>query len=72
MSRLAADLLLLAAALIWGLGFIAQSTAMDDVGPLTFTGLRFSLAALAVWPLASQETRPTRNGLNRLWTRSRS
>ena len=52
MSRLAADLLLLAAALIWGLGFIAQSTAMDDVGPLTFTGLRFSLAALAVWPLA--------------------
>lgn len=52
MSRLRADLLLLLTALIWGMGFVAQSSAMDEIGPMTFTGIRFALAALAVWPLA--------------------
>ena len=51
MTRLRADLMLLTAALVWGLGFVAQSTAMDKVGPFTFIGLRFLIAAVAVWPL---------------------
>ena len=51
MTRLRADLMLLIAALVWGLGFVAQSTAMDSIGPLTFIGLRFLIAAAAIWPL---------------------
>ena len=51
MTRLRADLILLIAALVWGLGFVAQSTAMDNIGPFTFIGLRFLIAAAAVWPL---------------------
>lgn len=52
MSRLSANLLLLVAGLVWGLGFVAQETAMDDIGPFTFMTLRFALAALALLPLA--------------------
>lgn len=55
MSRLAANFLLLVAAVIWGSAFVAQSTAMKDLGPLTFTGLRFLIAAAAVFPFALRE-----------------
>jgi drug/metabolite transporter (DMT)-like permease len=57
MSRTAANLLLLVAGLVWGLGFVAQETAMDDIGPFTFMTLRFTLAALAVLPFAVVESR---------------
>ncbi|SDU28575.1 DMT family transporter [Stappia sp. ES.058] len=57
MSRPAANMLLLLAALIWGSAFVAQSTAMRDLGPLTFTGLRFFIAALVVLPFAVNEGR---------------
>ncbi len=55
MSRLRANALLLLAALIWGSAFVGQSLGMADVGPLTFTGLRFVLGALVVSPLAWRE-----------------
>jgi drug/metabolite transporter (DMT)-like permease len=55
MSRPVANLLLLLAALIWGSAFVAQSTAMRDLGPLTFTGLRFLIAAVVVAPFAIRE-----------------
>ena len=55
MSRPVANLLLLLAALIWGSAFVAQSTAMRDLGPLTFTGLRFLIAAIVVAPFAIRE-----------------
>lgn len=55
MSRPVANLLLLLAALIWGSAFVAQSTAMRDLGPLTFTGLRFLIAAIVVAPFAVRE-----------------
>ena len=42
-GSLGADLLLLLAAMIWGAGFAAQSAAMDGMGPLAFTGVRFLL-----------------------------
>lgn len=55
MTRATADLLLLLAALIWGLAFVGQQTAMEHVGPLTFTGTRFLIAAFAVLPFVLRE-----------------
>lgn len=52
MSRSTANLLLLTAGAIWGMGFVAQQTAMDDIGPMLFIALRFLLAGLAVLPFA--------------------
>ncbi len=58
-----ANCILLLAGAIWGLGFIAQQTAMDDVDPMLFIGLRFTLAGFAVLPLALRELgRTPRNG----------
>lgn len=56
MSRLYANLLLLLAGAVWGMGFVAQSTAMDDVGPWTFTAAKFALATLSVLPFALRES----------------
>jgi drug/metabolite transporter (DMT)-like permease len=57
MSRPVANLVLLLAGAIWGMGFIAQSTAMDALGPLTFIGLRFLVATAFIAPFAWYETR---------------
>lgn len=50
LTPIAADGLMLLAALIWGLGFIAQRLGSEHLGPLTFTGLRFGLGALILAP----------------------
>ena len=55
MSRLSANCLLLLAAALWGMGFVAQSTAMDAIGPFIFTGLRFLAATLLFLPFALYE-----------------
>jgi drug/metabolite transporter (DMT)-like permease len=57
MNRATANLLLLITGAIWGAGFIAQSTAMNAIGPVFFTGVRFLAAALAVLPFAMVEAR---------------
>lgn len=57
MSRHTANLLLLIAGAIWGMGFVAQSTAMDTLGPLQFIGLRFLVATLCIAPFALLEAR---------------
>lgn len=57
MTRIQANLILLLTAAIWGGGFVAQSTAMDKIGPFWFVGLRFAIAALAVLPFAWLEAR---------------
>lgn len=57
MNRIQANLLLLLSGAIWGAGFVAQSTAMEEVDPLWFTAMKFGLAALVVAPLAFFETR---------------
>jgi drug/metabolite transporter (DMT)-like permease len=44
------DLLLLLAATIWGLAFVAQRVGMDHVGPFTFNGIRFALGGLSLLP----------------------
>jgi drug/metabolite transporter (DMT)-like permease len=56
MSRTRANILLLCAAAIWGMGFVAQQTAMEHVGPWFFIALRFGVATLTMLPLAMRET----------------
>jgi drug/metabolite transporter (DMT)-like permease len=55
MTRVQANLLLLLAGAIWGAGFIAQSTAMETLGPIWFIGLRFAVATLVALPFAFWE-----------------
>ena len=57
MSRLQANCLLLIAGAIWGMGFVAQQTAMDSIGPFLFIAIRFSIATLVVLPFALRESR---------------
>jgi drug/metabolite transporter (DMT)-like permease len=57
MTRLRADILLLLTALVWGAAFVGQSTAMDHLGPFSFTGVRFLLATLVVLPFALAESK---------------
>ncbi len=66
MSRLQANLLLLLSGAIWGAGFIAQSTAMETLGPIWFIGLRFAVATAVALPFALIEKKrapaPTSTG----------
>jgi len=54
-----ADLLLLAAAVIWGSGFVAQRLGSEHLGAFAFTGLRFSLGTLLLMPLLAVAPWPT-------------
>lgn len=65
LSRLNANLLLLLAGAVWGMGFVAQSTAMEDVGPWTFTAAKFALATLSVLPFALHESGRAKSPLPR-------
>ncbi|MEM8628322.1 MAG: DMT family transporter, partial [Pseudomonadota bacterium] len=60
MTRLQADALILLAALIWGTTFIAQITALEEVGSFTFSAARFAIAAAFVIPFAIWEDRRAR------------
>ena len=55
MTRTKADLLVLLAALIWGVAFYFQKTAMSHIGPFLFLGLRSILAAATLAPFALRE-----------------
>jgi drug/metabolite transporter (DMT)-like permease len=55
MTSARANMLLLTAALIWGAGFIAQSSVMEHIGPFFFIALRFTVATVAMLPLALRE-----------------
>jgi drug/metabolite transporter (DMT)-like permease len=57
MTRRNANILLLLAGAVWGMGFIAQTTAMDDIGPHTFVGARFIVATMVLIPFAMWETK---------------
>ncbi len=65
MPRPLANLLLLAAGAIWGMGFVAQSTAMQSIGPVLFVALRFAVATAAMLPFALLESRRAGNPLSR-------
>lgn len=45
------ELLLLLAALIWGVSFVAQRAGMEHIGPFTFNGIRSLLGAAILLPL---------------------
>jgi drug/metabolite transporter (DMT)-like permease len=57
MRRIHADLLLVLAAVIWGVAFVFQKTAMDHVGPLLFVAARSTVATLVLAPFALREGR---------------
>lgn len=65
MTRIQANLFLLFAGAIWGAGFVAQSTAMEVIGPLWFIGLRFAIATLVALPLVLIEARQATEPLSR-------
>ncbi|MBQ5749244.1 MAG: DMT family transporter, partial [Oscillospiraceae bacterium] len=50
-EHLKGNLFLLAAALIWGIAFVAQSEGLKYVGPFTMQATRFTLAGLLMVPL---------------------
>ena len=52
MTRLQANVMLLAIAAIWGLAFVFQKTAMDHIGPFTFLAMRAAIAAVILAPIA--------------------
>ena len=51
MTKFRSNLMLMLAAIIWGLAFVAQRVGMDYLGPFSFNGLRFALGALSLLPL---------------------
>lgn len=57
MSRPVASALLLLCTIFWGFAFVAQKSAMDSMGPLTFAGVRFLIGGLLILPLALGELR---------------
>jgi drug/metabolite transporter (DMT)-like permease len=57
MTRIRADILLVAAAAIWGFAYLFQKTAMADIGPLTFVASRAIIATLCLAVIASFEAR---------------
>jgi drug/metabolite transporter (DMT)-like permease len=63
MTRIQANIVLLAAGAMWGMGFVAQSTAMEAIGPFLFIGLRFTVAAVSMLPFAMREARRQRKAL---------
>jgi len=52
MSRLQANLLLALAAAIWGSSFVVQQIGVGDLGTISFTGARFLVGAVIVFPFA--------------------
>ena len=56
MKRWQANILLLLAGAVWGMGFVAQSSAMDSIGPYLFIALRFFVASLVILPFTILES----------------
>lgn len=53
-------LLLLLAALIWGVAFVAQSVGMEYVGPFTFNAVRSLLGGVTLLPVIAAARRKTK------------
>ncbi len=76
-ENIAGSAMLVLTALIWGGAFVAQSTAMDHIGALTFNAVRFYIGALVLLPViafmdAGRKRRgvyekPTRTQKRYLW-----
>jgi drug/metabolite transporter (DMT)-like permease len=57
MSRTFAALILVLCTFLWGMAFVFQKGAMQHMGPLTFTAIRYFIGAILVAPLALIEYR---------------
>ncbi|WP_035040641.1 DMT family transporter [Desulfovibrio sp. X2] len=57
--------LLLLTAAIWGAAFVAQRVGMEHIGPMAFNGIRFTLGALALLPLAARSAGTAERPLGR-------
>lgn len=55
MNRTKANLLLLLAALIWGVGFVVQQVGVGKLGTMSFTGARFLVGGILVLPFALRQ-----------------
>ena len=51
-KQFTATVSLIFASLIWGTAFVAQTTGMDFIGPLTFINVRFIIGTVIIFPLA--------------------
>jgi drug/metabolite transporter (DMT)-like permease len=51
------DLLLIAAAAVWGVSFVVLKDALSSSSPLLFLAVRFAIAAIVLAPLANLRTR---------------
>jgi drug/metabolite transporter (DMT)-like permease len=65
MPRPLAVALLVLTTMLWGFAFVAQKSAMDAMGPLTFSAIRYLLGTLAILPLVFWELRRTGKRLDR-------
>ncbi|PKU23271.1 DMT family transporter [Telmatospirillum siberiense] len=65
MSRLAANLLLVLTAVVWGLAFVVQKVGSDHISSATFIAARLFLGALVVLPFALIHWRRKREPLRR-------
>ena len=65
MTRWQANLVLLVTGAIWGAAFIAQSTAMEALGPFSFIAARFAVACAVVAPILWWEARRAATPLTR-------
>ncbi len=52
MPRSMATFIMIIATMVWGFAFIAQKSAMDSMGPLTFLASRYLLGGIVILPLA--------------------
>ena len=65
MPRPLAALLLLICTMFWGFAFVAQKSAMETMGPLSFAGVRYIIGGLLVLALAIYEWRRRKAELTR-------
>lgn len=65
MPRPLAVAMLIITTMLWGFAFVAQKSAMDAMGPLTFSAVRYALGAAAILPLVVWELRRTGARLER-------
>lgn len=66
-KTLRANLLLLLAAFIWGVAFVAQKSGLGSLSPFAFNGYRFLLGGLALLPFALARRRHAPSPDRGLW-----
>lgn len=50
-KELKTDIMLVVAAILWGLGFVAQRDGMNYIGPFFYTAIRFGIGVLCLIPI---------------------